>query len=186
MSDREMAGGSPLPSSGFGSASMSGGGGTAGGSMGESGQGWQTGSQGSQGWQTGEQGSQAGGQGGGSAVDQAKETATQAVDTVRERAGQVTEQVTTRADQGIDVAASGLDRAADMLRERSQGMGGEGSGMQATATQLADRLDTASQYLRDKDSQQLMTDLEELVRRKPTESLLVAAGVGFLLSKVLR
>jgi ElaB/YqjD/DUF883 family membrane-anchored ribosome-binding protein len=51
---------------------------------------------------------------------------------------------------------------------------------------VADKLDAASVYLRDKDSQQLMADLEALVRRKPTESLLVAAGVGFLFSKILR
>ena len=175
MSDREMAGGSAMPSSGFGSASTTGGAGTAGGSMGQSGQSWQTGGQGAPG----------GGEVAGSAMDQAKETATQAVDTVRERAGQVTEQVSTRADQGIDVAASGLDRAADMLRERTQSMGGQGGGMQATATQLADRLDMAAQYLRDKDSQQLVTDLEALVRRRPLESLLVEAGVGFMLAKAL-
>jgi ElaB/YqjD/DUF883 family membrane-anchored ribosome-binding protein len=58
--------------------------------------------------------------------------------------------------------------------------------MQGVAVQAADRLDAAAKYLKDKDSQQLMTDLEELVRRKPTQTLLVAAGVGFLLSKVVR
>jgi len=31
-----------------------------------------------------------------------------------------------------------------------------------------------------------MTDLEDLVRRKPAQTLLVAAGVGFLLSKIVR
>jgi ElaB/YqjD/DUF883 family membrane-anchored ribosome-binding protein len=47
-------------------------------------------------------------------------------------------------------------------------------------------LDQAARYLQDKDSAQLIADLEALVRRKPTESLLVAAGVGFLLSKIVR
>ncbi len=58
--------------------------------------------------------------------------------------------------------------------------------MPSVATKAADRLDAAAQYLKDKDSQQLMADLEGLVRRKPTQTLLVAAGVGFLLSKVVR
>jgi ElaB/YqjD/DUF883 family membrane-anchored ribosome-binding protein len=31
-----------------------------------------------------------------------------------------------------------------------------------------------------------VTDLEALVRRKPVESVLVAAGIGFVLSKIVR
>ena len=58
--------------------------------------------------------------------------------------------------------------------------------MQATATTTADQLAAEAQYLRDKDSQQLVTGLGMLVRRKPTESLLVAAGVGSMLAKALR
>ena len=127
---------------------------------------------------------QAGGQGSGSAADQAKEKAGQAVDTAKEKAGQVAEQASTTADAGIGKAATGLGKAAAMLREKSQAAGGQG--VQSVATTAADKLDGAARYLRDKDGQQLVTDLEGLVRRKPTESLLVAAGVGFLLSKVLR
>jgi ElaB/YqjD/DUF883 family membrane-anchored ribosome-binding protein len=95
------------------------------------------------------------------------------------------DQATAAADQGIDKAATGLDKAADMIRERGEQLSGH-SGAQSSVTMVADKLDTASVYLRDKDSQQLMADLEALVRRKPTESLLVAAGVGFLFSKILR
>jgi ElaB/YqjD/DUF883 family membrane-anchored ribosome-binding protein len=95
------------------------------------------------------------------------------------------DQATAAADQGIDKAATGLDKAADMIRERGEQLGGD-SGAQSSVTMVADKLDAASVYLRDKDSQQLMADLEALVRRKPTESLLVAAGVGFLFSKILR
>ena len=128
--------------------------------------------------------SELGGEGAGSATDQAKETAAQAVHTAKEKAGQVAEQASTTADAGIGKAATGLGKAAAMLREKSQAAGGQG--VQSVATTAADKLDGAARYLRDKDGQQLVTDLEGLVRRKPTESLLVAAGVGFLLSKVLR
>jgi ElaB/YqjD/DUF883 family membrane-anchored ribosome-binding protein len=87
-------------------------------------------------------------------------------------------------DDGIDRAATGLDTAADMLRERGEQMGG--SGVQSSTAMVADKLDAAAVYLRDKDSDQLIKDLEALVRQKPTQSLLVAAGVGFVLSKILR
>jgi ElaB/YqjD/DUF883 family membrane-anchored ribosome-binding protein len=72
-----------------------------------------------------------------------------------------------------------------MIRERGEQMGA-GSGAGSSAAMVADKLDAASTYLRDKDSAQLIADLERVVREKPTQSLLVAAGVGFLLSKILR
>jgi hypothetical protein len=132
------------------------------------------------------EGSGQGGQGMGGAVDQAKEMAGQAVDTARDKAGQVTEQATAKTDVGIEKAAGGLDRAADVLRERAGGTGAGGGAMQSAATMAADRLDSAAQYLQGKDTDQLVAELEALVRRRPMESLLVAAGVGFVLSKALR
>ena len=189
MSDRDVLGGSQMPPGSFGGGSTgspsSFDAGSLGGAMGREEQPWRTGGQPGQPGGQGDQGSQ-GGQGAGSPMDQARETATQAVDTAREKAGQVVEQASTKVDTGIDKAATGLDRAADMLREKTQGMGEQGGGVQAVATQAADRLDSAAQYLQGRDTDQLIADLEALVRRRPTESLLVAFGVGFLLSKALR
>jgi len=88
-----------------------------------------------------------------------------------------------KADEGLEAAASGLGQAAETLREQGEGRGGAAG---TAATRAADALDSASTYLRDKDSDQLLTDLEELVRRKPVETLLAAAGIGFVLSKLLR
>ena len=124
----------------------------------------------------------AGGAASGSTTDRVKEKAGQAVDTARQKAGQAARQAEAKADEGIDKAAGGLDRTADMLRER----GGQQGGVSGAATMVADRMDQAAQYLREKDTNQLMTDLEELVRRRPLESFAAAVGVGFLLSKALR
>lgn len=140
---------------------------------------------------------QTGGQGAAAGVDQAKEKATEAVDVAKEKAtevvdatkekaGAIADQAATKVDAGIDKAAGGLDKAADLLRDKSEQMGDQGSGMQSMATQAADKLEVAAGYLKDKDSDQLVADLEALVRRKPVESLLVALGVGFLLSKAVR
>lgn len=109
----------------------------------------------------------------------------QALGAAKEKAGELAGQASTAVDDGIDRAASGLDTAADMLRDRGEQMG-EGSGVQSSTAMVADRLDAAALYLRDKDSGQLIADLEALVRQKPTQSLLVAAGMGFLISKILR
>jgi len=101
----------------------------------------------------------------------------------KEKAGEMSDKAHDKADQGIDAAASGLGSAADTLRQQGEQRGGT---VGTAAARTADTLESASHYLRDKDSDQLMNDLESLVRQKPVESLLVAAGVGFILSKLFR
>jgi len=133
------------------------------------------------------------GMSGGSVMDQAEgaagtvqEKAGQALDTAKEKMSQVTDQATTKVDAGMDKAAGGLETIAETIRDKGQAIGGEGGGVQSAVGTAADKLDSAAQYLRDKDTDQLMTELEGLVRRKPVESMVVAAAVGFVLSKVLR
>jgi ElaB/YqjD/DUF883 family membrane-anchored ribosome-binding protein len=100
-------------------------------------------------------------------------------DSARQAGGQAQQ----KADEGMDRAASGLGQAAETLREQGQQRGGTVGNVAGTT---ADKLDLASQYLRDKDTDQLLNDLESLVRRKPVESVLTAAGIGFVLSKLFR
>ena len=119
------------------------------------------------------------------AVDATKAKATEAVDATKEKAGQLADKAAPKADAGIEKTAGGLDKAADLLRDKSGEMGAEGS-MKSVATATADKLDVAAGYLKDKDSEQHMADLEALVRRKPVGSMVVALGVGFLLSKAIR
>jgi len=116
------------------------------------------------------------------AMDTAKQKAGQMTDTAQQKAGELGSTAQQKADQGMDKAAQGLDQAAEKLRQQGQ----QGGTMGTAATKTADTLDSASQYLRDKDTDQLLSDLESLVRRKPVESVLVAAGVGFVLSKLFR
>ncbi len=112
----------------------------------------------------------------------AQEKAGHLTETVQEKAEHLGQQAHTMSDRGIDSAASGLDQAASMLRQ--QGESHEGT-LGTAATKTAETLDSASSYLRDKDTDQLLDDLEQMVRRRPVESVLVAAGIGFVLSKVL-
>ncbi len=127
----------------------------------------------------------------GGALSTAKDKASQmteqagaALGTVKEKATQVTDQASTTVDAGMDKAATGLDSLAGTLRDRGESMGGGSVGTMATTA--ADKLQSGAEALRSTDTEQLMADLEALVRRKPIESVLVAAGIGFLLSKVVR
>ena len=51
------------------------------------------------------------------------------------------------------------------------------------ATTVAGGLESASTYLKEKDYENLATDLTALVRRYPVQALLVGVGLGYLLAR---
>lgn len=117
---------------------------------------------------------------GGALTDKA-DKAKEALSTVSEKAGELTDQATSKADAGMEKAAGGLDSLADKVRKQGESMG---DGQVATlATAAADRMQSGAEMIRSKDADQMMTDLEGLIRRRPVESLLVAAGIGYLISR---
>jgi ElaB/YqjD/DUF883 family membrane-anchored ribosome-binding protein len=105
----------------------------------------------------------------------------EALSGAKDKAAEVSGQAHAKADEGMTKAAEGVGQAADMLRQRGEQTGGT---VGTAATTVADKLDSAGSYLQEKDTDQLLQDLESLIRRKPVESLLVAAGAGFVLSKL--
>lgn len=117
-------------------------------------------------------------------AETAKAKAGAVTETAKAKAGQVTEQAAEKADVGIDKAAGGLDKLADTIRDKTAD--GQAAAVQGQASMVAEKLDATANYLRDKDTDQLVSDLEALVRRKPVQSVGVAVGIGFLLSKALR
>jgi hypothetical protein len=68
-----------------------------------------------------------------------------------------------------------------MVRERGESMG-DGQ-VASLATAAADKMHTGAEMIRGKDTDQMMTDLEAMIRRRPIESLFVAAGIGYLISR---
>lgn len=114
------------------------------------------------------------------AVEKAKQGAAEAVDTVKEQLAGVGGKASTVAGQASEKAATGLESAAHLLREKGTDLGGPG------VTQLADRLETAAGSLHDVRGDQVVAGLESMVRRNPTQAMLVAAGLGFLVAKATR
>jgi hypothetical protein len=129
-------------------------------------------------------GTSAGSTGSGSMQGQVKEQADKVISTATERASKVADQASSSADAGKERAAGGLDTLAGTIRDKSQSMGG--GQVQTMATAAADKLESGAQMLRSQNTDQLVSELEALIRRKPVESLLVAAGAGFILSRALR
>jgi ElaB/YqjD/DUF883 family membrane-anchored ribosome-binding protein len=80
-------------------------------------------------------------------------------------------------------SADGLKKAADKTRTMSEEHGGP---MGSIGSQAAGVMEKGADYLEQGDTEQMIQDLEAMVRRRPMESLLIAAGAGFLLSKAMR
>ncbi|HEX5498511.1 MAG TPA: hypothetical protein VFX03_04755, partial [Thermomicrobiales bacterium] len=110
-------------------------------------------------------------------------SAGEAVDTVKEQLASATTRASEIAGKGVDSAASGLNKAADKLRDMSSSEGTQGKASTA-AVKAADTLDSASRFLQHADTGTWVDDVQSIVRQHPTQSLLVAAGAGFLLSKL--
>ena len=127
----------------------------------------------------------AGQQDGSAKTDEVKERAGQAANQAKERAGQVADNATQAVDQRREQASGKLDTAAVQLRESGEKLpGGERS--TEMASMAADKVEATSSYIREHDVQDMMTDLETLVRNHPTQSLVAAAAAGFLVGRMLR
>jgi hypothetical protein len=101
----------------------------------------------------------------------------------------VKERVRDRAEERVNDAmhraAGPLESAADRI-ERLAERQGEDAQLGTMAHSVADGLEAASNYLRGHDLRGLLDDLERMVDRRPTQSLLVAVGAGWLVGKLLR
>ena len=86
------------------------------------------------------------------------------------------------AGEGFSRAAEAAHRAGQWAEER----GGPVSRAAPQAHRLEERLGRASSYVRNRDLDGLRADLEREVDRNPVRALAVAAGVGFLLGRILR
>lgn len=81
----------------------------------------------------------------------------------------------------MNKAASGLDSLASTVRDKSESMG-DGQ-MQSVASMAADKLQSGADLLHNQSADELISEIESFIRRKPAESLLIAAGLGFMLSR---
>lgn len=112
------------------------------------------------------------------AQTRAEEYGDQARDKAREIGETAQEQLDARKDQ----AAGGMERVAEMVRERTPD-----DGMAAKAgAKAADGMETAAGYLRDHDTSEMWNDLESYARQHPTQALAGAIFAGFVLGRILR
>ncbi len=105
-----------------------------------------------------------------------------ALGTSKGKAAEMGQKVADRIDENRGTAASGMESAANALREKADTLpGGERVANAAHAT--ANAVSGAADYVRDNDLKTMMADVQQLVRNNPGPALLTAAALGFLIAR---
>lgn len=109
-------------------------------------------------------------------ADTAKSAAASAMHSAENAATYVGE----RVGDARTTVGSGIKSAADSLRSAAPQEEGT---MHDAACSVADSLENAGRYIQDHDFAAIGEDVTNVIRRNPIPSVLIAAGVGFLLAK---
>lgn len=84
--------------------------------------------------------------------------------------------------QPMSAVGEGIGSLADTIREKAPHEGAVGT----AATAVAEKLDVAGSYLKEKDLNRVMGDVSSIIRRYPVPSLLIGLGIGYLLARSAR
>jgi ElaB/YqjD/DUF883 family membrane-anchored ribosome-binding protein len=122
---------------------------------------------------------------GGMNPEEMKNRAGQATQQARHKASEATETAAHAVDERRGQAAEQMDSTAQQVRERGESLPG-GERTTEMAEMAAEKIEATSSYVREHDVQDMMSDLETLVRNNPTQSLIAAAAAGFLVGRMLR
>ena len=105
--------------------------------------------------------------------------------TVKDKAGQVADTVSEKLGQQRENAADGLDWAASTIHDGAESVPGGPKVVKMTHS-IADGMESTALYLREHDFKKMGTDVMDVCRRYPTQSLVAALAVGFLLGRSAR
>lgn len=117
------------------------------------------------------------------ASDAVGDMANQVKDQVKDKVSQLGRAAAEKADEGRVGTADVLQGSASSLRSAGQSSSEAISG---AAGSMAEKLESSARYLRENDFRGMMRDLEHVVRRNPTQSIVTAIAVGFLAGAAVR
>ncbi len=114
-----------------------------------------------------------------------KNKVTDAATTAKQKMSDAGRQATDRIDEKRGPAADALESAASTIHEKAEDLPG-GETVKSVAHSAAEKLESTAGYIREHDVKAMFSDVEEIVRRNPGPSLLVAVAVGFLIGRAFR
>jgi ElaB/YqjD/DUF883 family membrane-anchored ribosome-binding protein len=114
-----------------------------------------------------------------------KEKVTDAAATAKQKVSDAGRQATDKIDEKREPAADALASAASSLHEKAEDLPG-GETVRSVAHSTAEKLESTAGYIREHDVKAMMSDVEDIVKRNPGPSLLIAAAIGFLIGRAFR
>jgi ElaB/YqjD/DUF883 family membrane-anchored ribosome-binding protein len=116
-----------------------------------------------------------------SAADRISDVAAAAKQKAYEAGRQATDQVDAKRGPTADV----LENAASTVHKTAESLPG-GETVRNVAHSTAEKLESTAGYIREHDVKAMFSDVEDVVRRNPGPSLLIAASIGFLIGRAFR
>jgi ElaB/YqjD/DUF883 family membrane-anchored ribosome-binding protein len=104
---------------------------------------------------------------------------------IRDRAAEAGQQAMKAVDTGRQKAASGLESAAEKLHSTAGTLPG-GERVNRAAHKTADALGATGRYMRENSFGDMLGDVGDVVKAHPTQALLAALAVGFLVGRSMR
>lgn len=108
-----------------------------------------------------------------------------AASAVKDKAVSIGHQAADQIDAKRGSAAGKLESAAALFHEKADSLPG-GAKVQHAVHATAGGLQSTAGYLRQHDTEAMLSDAGSLVGRNPGPALLVAAGLGFLVGRAFR
>ena len=122
----------------------------------------------------------------GNAVDSTLDDVSNVGGKIREKGNELGRKaIATIDDRRINVA-DGLEGAARGLHNKADSIAGGGERVSKATHEVAEKVENASRYIRDKDAKDMLADVESMVRAHPPRSLLAVLAVGYLAGRALR
>ena len=88
-----------------------------------------------------------------------------------------------KVEQNRGTAAAGLEGAAETLHQKADQLHEGGEKVADMAHSAADKLSATADYVRSNDLNDMLKDVQQIVKKNPGPALAVAAGLGFLVSR---
>ena len=118
-------------------------------------------------------------------AESVKEKVTDAAADARQRVSEAGRQATEKIDEKRAPAADALESAASTIHEKAEDLPG-GETVRSVAHSAAEKLESTAGYIREHDVRAMVSDVEDIVKRNPGPSLLIAAAIGFLIGRAFR
>jgi ElaB/YqjD/DUF883 family membrane-anchored ribosome-binding protein len=114
-----------------------------------------------------------------------KDKVADAASTAKQKVSDAGRQATDKIDEKRGPAADTLESAAATIHEKAEDLPG-GETVKGVAHSAAEKLEATAGYIREHDVRAMLSDVEEIVKRNPGPSLLIAVAIGFLIGRAFR